>query len=116
MTEITEEMVGRAVQVMLHEGLAGRTWPEYARAVLEAATAEPEAPPAREEQTVLAITEEMVARGADALFDPLRAEFPDFSPSQGQRLGAIADADRVLRAALRSPVSAECSGEGDKRG
>jgi len=35
--EITDEGVARAVQVMLHEGLSGRTWPEYARAVLEAA-------------------------------------------------------------------------------
>lgn len=101
---ITDDMVGRAVHVMLHEGLDGRSWTEYARAVLEAAIAEPEAPPAREEQTVLAITEEMVARGADALFDLLRAELPGFTPTLGQSLGAIADADRVLRAALRVPV------------
>ncbi len=34
---VDDAMVERAVHVMLHEGLDGRTWPEYARAVLTVA-------------------------------------------------------------------------------
>lgn len=57
------------------------------------------------------ITEDMVARGADALFDILRAEIDGFTPTLEQRVAAYADATRVLEAAFQVPVSTEGNGE-----
>lgn len=41
--EVTDEDIQRGVKIALDEGLAGRTWPEYVRAVYDAVSTRPAA-------------------------------------------------------------------------